>query len=422
MTPSALWRVVAYDLGRQYPTIRKCLVAALKVDPNLASTVDIGELFRQLIENSLLASEDIPTGRLPVVVIDALDECGGLDGQYSTSRKSLLRTLELWSRLPGKFKLFVTGRGESDIERHFSTKKHQLFEVHGGKEVHPQSSDDIHAFLKLRFEQIATPYRALAADWPGYQITKELTTMAGGLFIWAKTVTDFAERGNPKEQLELILKGDGAGDMNTLYSLVLKTSFPNPTEAVIQCFRSVLGAVILAKAPLPTQSFIDLLALQDIAAEHIFNGLTSVMDPQGTLRVYHQSFVDFLIDQKTCPPTFYIDAKREHRTLAMACLRTMTNHLRFNPCNFDSSCLRNMDIPDLAARVEGRIPLHLSYSCHFWAEHLKETLLDHEILIRLQRFMENQFLYWLEALSLLKGVRSASETLLLLLEWMQVRC
>ena len=421
MTPSALWRVVAYDLGRQYPTIRQHLVATLKADSTITSTADIGELFCQLIQDPLLASEDIPIGRLPVIVIDALDECGGLDGQYSASRKNLLQTLESWSHLPSKFKLFVTARGESDIEWLFSTTKHRLFEVHAGEEVHPQSSDDIHSFLKLRFQQIAARYRALPADWPGDQTVKELTSMAGGLFIWAKTVTDFAERGNPKEQLELILKGNGADDMATLYSLVLQTSFPNPTQTVIECFRSVLGAVILANSPLPTQSLIELLSLQDIATEHIFNGLTSVMDSQGTLRVHHQSFVDFLLDQKKCPPSFHIDSKREHRTLVMACFGTMNGHLQFNPCNFESSCLRNVDIPDLATRVEECILPHLSYSCRFWADHLKKTLFDQEIFGILQVFMDDQFLYWLEAMSLLKGIGSASKMLSILLEWIQVR-
>ena len=146
----------------------------------------------------------------------------------------------------------------------------------------------------------------------------------------------------------------------------------------------------------------------------------SVMDSQGTLRIHHQSFVDFLIDKKRCPSVFYINANREHQTLTMVCLRTMVECLRFNLCNFDSSYLRNVDIPDLATRVEKYIPLHLSYSCRFWVDHLKETLLDQEILEYLQRFMDNQFLYWLEAMSLMKRIGSASKMLLILLEWLKV--
>ena len=93
MTTQALWRTVAYDLGRQYPTIRKCLLAALKADEAIPDIVDVDKLFNQLIEGPIMTSE-LPTESSPVVVIDALDECGGLDGQHSEVRRGLLRTLK----------------------------------------------------------------------------------------------------------------------------------------------------------------------------------------------------------------------------------------------------------------------------------------------------------------------------------------
>src|SRR5271154_4269398 len=39
MTTSALWRTVAYDLARQYPTMRKHLLAALKEDETIPAIV-----------------------------------------------------------------------------------------------------------------------------------------------------------------------------------------------------------------------------------------------------------------------------------------------------------------------------------------------------------------------------------------------
>ena len=421
MTPKSLWRAVAYDLGRQYPTIRKRLVATLNDEETVPSTVNIDKLFRQLIHDPLVGTEDIPIGRLPVIVIDALDECGGLDGQHSEHRLNLLRSLKSWSQLPRKFKLLVTARGESDIEQLFSTTNHHLFEVFVGQKVDPKSEEDIKTFLRLRFRRIAARFpKSLPSDWPGDQVVVELGSKAAGLFIWVDTVANFVNRGDPEEQLGLILDGGGTGDIAELYSLILKTSFPDPSEAVINSFHSILGAVILAKAPLPTASLIYLLSLKATMMEYICDGLQSVMESQTTPRIHHQSFVDFLVDQKRCPSTFLIDRKRENRILTIACLQTMNDNLRFNICELESSHLRNDDIRDLASRVKERIPLHLSYSSYHWASHLIETTFDPEIWDYVQTFMKDQFLYWLEVLSLTKCVNLASSILWLLVEWSQV--
>ncbi|KIM21686.1 hypothetical protein M408DRAFT_58395, partial [Serendipita vermifera MAFF 305830] len=77
MTPRALWRRTAYDLSRRYLPIRKHIVALLKANEDILDTPNVYTLFRQLIVDSLTKSDDMPLERLPVVIIDALDECGG---------------------------------------------------------------------------------------------------------------------------------------------------------------------------------------------------------------------------------------------------------------------------------------------------------------------------------------------------------
>ncbi|KDQ50903.1 hypothetical protein JAAARDRAFT_141287, partial [Jaapia argillacea MUCL 33604] len=79
-TPSALWRTVAYDLSQIYPIVRNVIVAKLKEDEAVVSTANTIQLFHELVQLSLSSYMAIPTGRMPIVVIDALDECGGLDG------------------------------------------------------------------------------------------------------------------------------------------------------------------------------------------------------------------------------------------------------------------------------------------------------------------------------------------------------
>jgi NACHT domain len=422
MTPNTLWRVIAYDLARQYSSIRKHLAAALEADETIINAVNIDKLFRQLIQEPLVATKEIPADRLPIIVIDALDECGGLDGSHSDDRKGLMKTLESWSRLLGGYKLVVTSRGEQDVERLFSTISHHLIEICAGEVVASQSSDDVKSFFEDQFRQIAAQYTSfLPADWPGSATILDLTKRAAGLFIWAKTVVKFVTRGGPGEQLRKILEGSGTDGMASLYSWILNTSFPDPSEDFLQTFRSFMGGIILAKAPLTTSSVMHIFSLEGSILKYICNGLQPVMDSEDILRINHQSFVDFLLDQNKCPPKFLIERKRESRNLTLACLNTMGNNLRFNICNIDTSYRRNAEIPDLESRVEERISPHLSYSCRFWASHLMETAFDDEIFTLLQKFMLSRFLFWLEVLSLTKLVNLASGMLRILADWIRVR-
>jgi NACHT domain len=422
MTPNALWRVIAYDLARQYSSIRRHLAAALEADETIINAVNIDKLFRQLIQEPLMVAKEIPVDRLPIIVIDALDECGGLDGSHSDDRKNLMRTLESWSRLLGGYRLVVTSRGEHDVERLFSTISHRLIEIHAGEVVATQSSDDVRSFFEGQFRQIAAQYASfLPADWPGSETILDLTKRAAGLFIWAKTVVKFVTRGGPDGQLRKILEGSGTDGMASLYSWILHTSFPDPNEDFLQTFYSLMGGIILAKAPLTTSSVMHLLSLEGPILEYICNGLQSVMDSEDILRINHQSFVDFLLDQNKCPPKFIIDRKRESRNLTLACLNTMGNNLRFNICDLDTSYLRNAEVPDIQSLVEERISPHLSYSCRFWAGHLVETAFEDEIFTLLQKFMLSQLLFWLEVLSLTKLVNLASSMLRILADWIRVR-
>src|SRR3984885_15264195 len=98
-TPVNLWRTLAFDLSREYPSARSAIVTKLKDGEIDLENTDTGELFRSLVEGPLAHSADIPLGRLPVVVIDAMDECSGLDGARSKHRTILLQSMKARRRL-----------------------------------------------------------------------------------------------------------------------------------------------------------------------------------------------------------------------------------------------------------------------------------------------------------------------------------
>jgi len=92
-TPINLWRTLLFDLSHEYPSARSAIITKLKDDEIDLENTDAGELFRSLVEGPLKHSPDIPPGRLPVVVIDAMD------GSRSKHRTILLQGMTAWTRL-----------------------------------------------------------------------------------------------------------------------------------------------------------------------------------------------------------------------------------------------------------------------------------------------------------------------------------
>jgi hypothetical protein len=213
--------MVSFDLSRQYPSLKRIVVEKLHADEIRPTTKNIDNLFRHYISDPLGESGDIPVGRLPVIVVDGLDECGGLEGQASAQREALMKTLHSWSQMPTKFKLVVTSRGEMDIERTFRSITHFSIVISTGEHVDTQSSNDIRTYFNHEFRRIVSDYESLSDEWPEEPIIDALTKKAAGLFIWAKTVIRFIEMGSPKIQLELISEGSGFDDLTRLYSRLL---------------------------------------------------------------------------------------------------------------------------------------------------------------------------------------------------------
>ena len=168
-TAAALWRCVASDLAHRYPCIESVIVKKLRdheVDPSKA---DARLLFEHLIAAPFdsCSKHDIPKDRLPVLIVDALDECGGLEGPQSRDREWLLDTIARWSQLPPSFKLIVTSRNEVDIRSKLVSLKHIPLTLRTGPDREQQIYQDIKAYLTSRFTSIARHYPSLSSTWPG---------------------------------------------------------------------------------------------------------------------------------------------------------------------------------------------------------------------------------------------------------------
>jgi hypothetical protein len=265
----------------------------------------------------------------------------------------------------------------------------------------------------------------LKPTWPGADALGQLVERAAGLFVWAKTAVAFIETGtgNPMEKLKLVLAGnlgDQIDNIDTLYLNILDFHFRGSDETTFELFKQILGAVILARTPLRRADLCELLGISAAAEwsfDSILNKLSSVIDLDDPLRLRHLSFAEYLVDSKRCrDPRFLVDPEACQYVLTRMCLGTMDNELRFNIWSLTTSYLPNDSNPHDPAAI---LP-HLSYSCRFWTEHLIATRFDEEIACQIQVFFRTKLLYWLEVLSLIKAMNSASASLLSIVKWSPV--
>jgi hypothetical protein len=95
---------VAFDLSQLYPTVRNHLVKKLADDRDIPMTANINSLFRQIVQEPLESSDGIIPA---IVIVDALDGYGSLDGKHSQYRMNVLRTLSTWSLLARRLNIVI---------------------------------------------------------------------------------------------------------------------------------------------------------------------------------------------------------------------------------------------------------------------------------------------------------------------------
>ena len=427
--PAGFWRTVAFDLAQRDSFFAERLIDNLnkkKVDP---TRPDIMLHFKYLIQDPLTQSlnkwqaaqeEATKAMQFPVVLLDALDECGSDRSQF-TQRAAFMNTLVNWSHLHPSFKLVVTSR-DQQITPSFREVCHHI-SLETGNLVTYETNIDIQTFFERRFAEIASQYPSLRS-WPGTSIIQQLTDRAAGMFIWAETVVGFLQHGPPKKRLDLILTGAfrKEGDaIDQLYEQILRHSFQD--AEVLDTFKRVVGAVVLAKTPLHRDALGHFLGGQEDESciDFILLNLSSVISTRktdGRIQINHLSFTEFVCNPQRSHE-FAIDQKTHNQIMTMECLQIMKEHLRFNICQLETSHFRNDDL-DLTAQLKKAIPSHLAYACNFWAKHLQSATVEAGILQEVRDFMQIRLLYWLEVLSLTKTVGSAVRALMLIGEWSRV--
>ena len=420
--PDNLFSTIARDLADLDPQRKRSLWELIQGQRALRTTRSAREQFDQFILNP--SSKLMAVGPM-VIVIDALDESGD-----PAARKALLAVLvDQVVHLPFNFRILVTSRPERDIQTALSGKRHVVYKGMDTIDVMSTKSD-ISRFVRAELAAV----HGLNHKWPNEAWRHLLAERSEGLFQWASTAClfikgDGQEGLDPSEQLDIILSltplVTKSNHLDQLYLEILMRTFGTKNATVMNRFKAIMGRLLAAREPLSVFTLREMWSGCDLsdAIRLIIPPLGSLLSGVGQnfvpVRPLHTSFRDFLTDPERSGP-FYVEVSAHHRSLVVATLRIMKTGLRFNICHLETSHVRNCDIPDLAARIEGNIPAHLSYACQFWADHLQGIAFDSDILEGVKEFLLQQLLYWLEVLSLINEPSSASKGLKFLLDWNQV--
>ena len=426
--PKFILPTLAVQLARTYADFRSIFVPLVQLNPEIAYESLHGQMEKLLVQPLM------ESGISTVIVIDALDECK--DEENASTILSVLGQFVV--KIP-KVKFFLTSRPETRIREGIRlqplVEATDVFILHGVQPDHV--SNDVRQLFVHNFSGPGSGRRG-PDGWPTEEQLSLLCERAGGLFVHAMATIRFVNQANknPKRQLDRLLqfpesstfegktRFKGTATLDSLYSSILQEAFDDDDPEHDQRARSVLGAVILAANPLSPAIIAALLGF-DI--DDVFPPLLSVSsllvfqeDAGFPVRPFHKSFPDFITDPVRCiNPRFRVCPPDQHAELLAGCLELMNRKLERNMCKLPDGVM-NSEVGDLEERIEEQVDRALQYACRSWHKHLVDTVPVHIIPI-LHHFLEKNFLFWLEVLSVLGAAREAVDALGMAAKLLDVR-
>jgi len=413
--PWTVIRTLAHQMGSFHPIVGTAISDAIIQSPSICLS-PLHDQFEQLLVEPLL-SKAVITANIPIIlVLDALDECGS-----AGRRKILLKVLtEQSAKLQPNVRILVTSRISIDISDAIQSQTHIL--AHEIQITSKDNGDDISSYLQYQMKLVRRKNRQLSlpSDWPGGDNIQKLVAQASGLFVWASTAIKFIDGYDPRERLDIILKGGAAtatqSALDTLYMTALESLRPSgfwDDDDFIRDFTAILGLILAARRPLSTAAIDLLLCLpRGRPCTHMILHLGCVLQLP-VVRVLHPSFIDFLLDRSRCGhDVWFFNPSVHNRYLATRCLDRLTKFLRENMCGL----MLSEDI------THQTLPEDVSYACDFWIDHIcsadEDTISTTEEKLRF--FLYQHLLHWFEAMSILRRSRDIIGKLDQLLHWMSV--
>ena len=364
-------------------------------------------------------------GMVLVLVIDALDECDN-----DEDVKLILRLLcesKGFQRI--RFRVFVTGRPRISVRDAFLETLYQSLVLHEIERYIVQG--DLRIFFGHELGNLQKRGRLTLGEGD----IDTLVQRAGELFIYAATICSFVAQKKhppPRERLGIVLQNNTferspEKNLDELYIQILReavSTVDSAQETSLFClhFSLVVGSIVSLFSPLSVSSLAKLLHEWPDRIELTLDNLLSILNVTNTaISLIHPSFRDFLLDRKRCDDNnFWVDSAEAHLALTKNSLMLMAASLNRDICDLQSPGILIEEIDP--ERVRECIPTELGYACTYWVRHLESSVkvLGRDLVDEIRRFLEQNALHWLEALSLLGKMQESVLMLSTLLNIVQV--
>ena len=117
------------------------------------------------------------------------------------------------------------------------------------------------------------------------------------------------------------------------------------------------------------------------------------------IRTLHLSFRDFLLHPATREKTpFWVDEREVHQRLTDRCL-LLCHGLKRNICGLASEGASRSEVS--LETINQCLPSELQYACRYWVHHLVQSKDLEAAMHNAFVFLQEHFLHWVEAMSLL---------------------
>jgi hypothetical protein len=353
-----------------------------------------------------------PSLRPTYIVIDALDEC-------VTNLPMLLDFVVKQSSVSSRVKWIVSSRNWPDIEAQIERAGHK---VRLSLELNAESvSAAVTVFIQRKVDQLAQEkrYKAEVRD----AVLQHLTTNANDTFLWVALVCqDLKRTANRHVLKKLAVFPPGLDD---LYKRMMQQMSESDDADTCRC---VLASTAILYRPVTVQELVTLVKqLEDVSSD-----VREIIDLCGsfltirkdTVYFVHQSAKDFLFT-KAYNKAFPDGTEDVHRTMFLRSLAILSRTL-----SRDMYSLEAPGYPIKHVKIPEADPLAMSrYPCIYWINHLCDSKPDSlvnrvsglQALAAVDEFLRQKYLYWLEGLSLCRGVERGVVSITKLWSLVQVR-
>ncbi|KZT40353.1 WD40 repeat-like protein [Sistotremastrum suecicum HHB10207 ss-3] len=407
----AVFLKITRDLASLSSDWKNALAEVIQDSPELRHTPSVRRQFEELI---LRPAKKITFIGPILIILDALDECGG----SSDSRRELLSILSSrLSELPSNFRILLTSRPEDEIEQAFTGIPYIL-----KADLQAISMNSTIPDLSIYYTMRLGKVQELDTKWSNRGWLPHLIERSEGLFQWAFTACEFIlEPGwEPAERLESLISTSELSGIDKLYMAILHNIFRfSEDDGRLPRFRSVLGRVLCVRQPLSVTDLTALRSTQESAGTtraiirmmgSVLSGVSSHSTP---VQALHTSFRDFLFSQERSG-IYHVDYEMQEDHLVRACLTVLNTELKFNITDSPSSHILAPPATDTT------IPGYIMYASKFWATHLPAIPFSGELLTLVRFFSDQQFLYWLEILASTQNLLIARSSMSSLRRWAMV--